>query len=599
VRILSVLGALAVAPGAVADPKPSIAMHGEPALSADFKSFPYVDADAPKGGSITYGVLGTFDSVNPFIVTGAPCPGVNTLVFETLMMRSLDEPFSFYPWIAKTIETPPDRSWVEFTLDPRARFSDGTPITADDVKFTMELLREKGRPNARTNYAQIASVEIKDPLTIRFVFKDATNRELPLTMASLPVMPRHAIDPQTFDKSTIQPLIGSGPYVFKDIEPGRTVSYRRNPDWWARDLPSTRGLFNFDEIHYDYIREANGLFEAFRIGQIDVRPESEAARWAQEYNFPAVVEGKVIRQEIGNGLPRPMTGFVFNSRRPAFADRNVRDALSMLFDFEWINPNLFMGLYKRTCSYFEGSDLASCGVPADARERALLAPFPDAVSPEVMAGTWRPPVSDGTGKDRLIARKALALLKAAGFSASDGAMRSADGRPLAFEILAQDRLTERIALNYADNARRLGIAVVIRLVDDAQFQRRKQTFDFDVINAAWQSSLSPGNEQNFRWSSASADAQGSFNFAGVKSPAADAMIKALLAAESHEDFVAAVRALDRVLISGHYVLPLYNSPKLWIARWTRTMRPDKPALAVGAYGDLLASDPILAHIKAP
>jgi peptide/nickel transport system substrate-binding protein len=271
----------------------------------------------------------------------------------------------------------------------------------------------------------------------------------------------------------------------------------------------------------------------------------------------------------------------------------------MLFDFEWINPNLFMGLYKRTCSFFENSVLSSCGVPADEREKALLAPFPEAVGPEVMAGSWRPPVTDASGKDRLIARRALAMLRTAGWSGSDGVLRSADGKPLAFEILAQDRATERLALNYADNAKRLGIAVGVRLVDDAQFQKRKQTFDFDVIPYTWQSSLSPGNEQNFRWSSAAADAQGSFNFAGVKNPAADAMIKALLVAESHEDFVAAVRALDRVLISGYYVLPLYNSPKLWIARWTRTKRPDKPALAVGAYGDLLASDPILAHTKSP
>jgi len=585
--------------GVSAEPKPSIAMHGEPALRGDFAHFPYVDADAPKGGAINYGVQGTFDSVNPYIVNGAPCPGVNVLIFETLMMRSSDEAFSYYPWIAKSIETPADRSWVEFKLDPRAAFSDGRPITADDVKFSMELLREKGRPNARTAYSQIASVEIKDEHTVRFVFKDANNRELPLIMAGMPVLPKHATDAENFDKTTLQPLVGSGPYLFKDIRAGARVSFRRNPQWWAKDLPTTRGLYNFDEIAYEYYRDANSMFEAFRTGQLDVRAESEAVRWAEDYGFPAVADGRIIKQEIGNGLPRPMSGFVFNTRRAAFADSRVRDALTMLFDFEWINPNLFMGLYRRTCSFFENSMLSSCGVAADEREKALLAPFPGVVSTDVLNGTWHPPVTDGSGKDRILARKALALLKSAGWSPADGVMRSADGTPLAFEILAGDRPTERLALNYADSAKRLGIAVTVRLIDDAQFQKRKQTFDFDMIQAAWQASLSPGNEQNFRWSSAAADAQGSFNYAGVKNPAADAMIKALLTAESQEDFVASVRALDRVLISGHYVIPLYYSPKLWVARWTKSVRPDKPALALGAYGDLLASDPILAHTIVP
>ena len=598
-RILLFAATLLAAPWALADPKPSIAMHGDPALAADFAAFPYADADAPKGGTVTYGVENTYNSVNPFIVTGAPCPGVNTLVFETLMMRSLDEPFSFYPWIAKAVETAPDRSWVEFSLDPRAKFSDGSPVTAEDVKFSMELLREKGRPGARTAYGQIASTEIRDPHTIRFVFKDASNRELPLIMAGMPVLPKHAIDPETFDKPTIVPMIASGPYVFGEIKPGVTISFRRNPDWWAKDLPSTRGLFNFDEIRYEFYRDANTMFEAFRTGQIDVRAEGEAVRWAQDYNFPAAAGGKLVRQEIGNRLPRPMLAFVFNTRRQIFADARVREALTMLFDFEWLNPNLFMGLYQRTCSFFENSELSSCGVPASDREKALLAPFPGTVAPEVMAGTWRPPLSDGSGKDRILARKALALLRQAGYAPGEGVMRSADGKPLAFEMLAPDRLTERLALNFADNAKRLGIAVTVRVIDDAQFQARKQSYDFDVIEFPWQSSLSPGNEQNYRWSSAAADTPGSFNFAGVKSPAADAMIKALLAAQSREELVAAVRALDRVLISGHYVLPLYYAPKLWIARWNRTVRPDKPAMAVGAYGDTLASDPILAHLRVP
>jgi peptide/nickel transport system substrate-binding protein len=574
-------------------------MHGSAALPRDFRAFPYVDPDAPKGGQETYAVLGTFDSVNPFIVNGAPSPGTNTLVFETVMQRSADEPFSFYPSIAESIDTPPDRSWVEFKLDPRARFSDGHPLTAEDLAFTLDLLKTKGRPQARSTYSLVTRTEIKDAHTIRFTFKDARNRELPLIIASMPVLPKHATDAETFEKTTLKPMIGSGPYVFGEIRPGRSVSFRRNPDWWGKDLPANRGLFNFDEIKYEYFRDANSMFEAFKTGLYDVRPEGDATRWANDYNFAPVTDGRVIRQEIANGLPKPMNAFVFNARRPVFRDVRVREALAMLFDFEWANRNLFSGAYKRTCSFFEGSELSSCGKPAGEDERMLLSKFPDAVRADALAGEWRPPVSDGSGRDRQIARRAMAILKEAGWSVVDGEMRSHDGQALSFEIMVPDRNMERLALNYADSARRLGIDARVRLVDDAQYQKRKQTFDFDVLQFAWQSSLSPGNEQVSRWSSAAADLPGTFNFPGVKSAAADAMIDAILAARTREDLVAATRSLDRVLISGYYVIPLFHAPRMWIARWASTVRPDKPALALGAYGDSLASDPILAHIKKP
>lgn len=583
---------------ALAEPKPAIAMRGEPALPPDFTAFPYVDADAPKGGSVSYPMLGTFDSVNPFIVNGSPSPGTNLLVFEAVMARSFDEPFTFYPLIAQKVETPPDRSWVEFTLDPRAKFSDGVPITAEDLKFSAELLREKGRPGARSSYSQIADIVIKDPHRIRFVFKDASNRELPMLMAAMPVLPEHVIDPASFDKSTLKPMIGSGPYVFDSIDPGNSVTFRKNPDWWGKDLPSNRGLYNFDRIRYVYYRDPVTMFEAFKTDQYDIRPEDEASNWATGYNFPAARDGRVIHQEIANGLPKPAVGWVFNTRRPVFADVRVRQALSMMFDFEWANSRLFNNLYKRTCGYFDGSVLSACGRPADEREKALLAPFPGAVSSDVMAGSWRPTISDGSGRDRKVARQALGLLQQAGWTVRDGKLQK-DGKPLTFEITVPDKGTERIALVYADGLKLLGVEVTIRMTDDAQFQRRKQNYDFDMLPFAWQSSLSPGTEQNFRWSSAVADQPGSFNFAGVKSPAVDAMIRALLAADTQEDFVAAVRALDRLLISGNYAIPLFHAPRMWIARWNKTTRPDKPAMALGAYSDTLASDPILAHVKAP
>ena len=563
---------------AMAEPRPSIAMHGEPALPADFQAFPYVNPDAPKTGRVVYAVQGSFDSVNPFIVKGVSASGVNTLVFETVMRRSADEPFTFYPLVAESIETPEDRSFVEFKINPKARFSDGVPIKVEDVAFSWELLKTKGRPNTRQSYAKVVKAEIKDNQTIRFDLAGSNDRELPLILATMPVLPKHAIDPATFENSSLTPMIGSGPYVLKEVKPGESVSYERNPDWWGKDLPSNRGLFNFETIRFDYYRDANSMFEAFKTGAYDVRVESDATRWATQYEFPALTEGKVLKEYIRTGLPKGMSAFVFNTRRPVFANPAVREALALMFDFEWANKNLFFGLYARTSSFFEGSELASSARPADDTEKALLAPFATAVRPEIMDGTWKPAQSDGSGRDRTIARKALGLLKSAGFALKDGALLGADGAALTFEILVKSKEQERLALNYAESLKLVGVAVQVRLVDDVQYQKRLQTFDFDMIQFAWAASLSPGNEQNFRWSSQAAGSEGSFNYAGVKEPAVDAMIKAVLAAKSRTDFVSAVRALDRVLLSGHYVVPLFNTPDVWLARWTTIGRPEKPAL---------------------
>lgn len=551
-----------------------LAMHGPPALPPDFTHFPYVNPEAPQGGRIVLGVQGTFDSLNPFPVKGLTAAhGIVNLIVEPLMRRSLDEPFTLYPLVARTVEVPEDRSSATFHLDPRARFSDGKPVTAEDVRFTFELLREKGRPNYRNAYGKVARVEVPDPHTIRFDLAGAGDRELPLILCIMPVLAKHAVDPATFDATSFQPLLGSGPYTVASLRPGESITYRRDPDYWGTDLPSNRGTFNVDEVRYDYYRDANSLFEAFKAGLYDFRIEADPTRWLNGYDIPPVREGRIVREALPNRLPKGMSGFVFNTRRPPFDDVRVREALGFLFDFEWTNKNLFGGVYRRTGSYFEGSPtLSAGGRPADAAERALLAPYPDAVRADILEGRWEPPVSDGSGRDRSMARRALDLLSAAGFEPADGTIRR-QSEPLAFEIMVLSRDQERIALAFAKGLARIGIAARIRQVDSVQYERRRQRYDFDMMIASWPVSPSPGNEQIFRWGSASAGREASFNFAGARSPAIDAMIEAMLTASEQEEFAVAVRALDRVLLSGFYVVPLYHLPDQWLAYDARLKRP--------------------------
>lgn len=579
---LALLIAVAAPFGAAAGPSHGIAMHGEPALPAGFDHLPYANPDAPKGGRIVFGQQGTFDTLNPYAVRGIAARGLaapEAYVFQSLMQRSFDEPFSLYGLIAQSIETPPDRSFVVFRLDPRAHFSDGTPITAEDVLFSWQLLKDKGKPNFRSYYAKVAKAEAPDPHTVRFDLTGAEDRELPLILALMPVLPKHAIEPARFEETTLAPPIGSGPYKVAQVKPGESITYRRDPDYWGKDLPVSRGLYNPDEIRIDYYRDANSLFEAFKGGLYDVRTEDSPTRWTGAYDFPALRDGRVVKDPVTVGTPKGMTGFVFNTRKSLFADARVREALALLFDFEWVNRTLFSGVYRRTGSYFEGSDLASTGVPASNREREWLAHFPGAVRDDVLEGRYRPPPGDGTGRDRDAARHALDLLEQAGWQLKDGVLRNRDtGEPFAFEFLVASRVQERLALNFAQSLQRLGITMRVRLVDDVQYWRRLQAFDFDMIQFTWGASPSPGNEQFNRWGSRSADRQGSLNYAGAKSPAIDAMIDAMLAAQSREEFVDATRALDRVLISGFYVVPLFHVPNQWVARSSAVKRPDTTAL---------------------
>jgi peptide/nickel transport system substrate-binding protein len=565
---------------AVAAQSYAIAMHGAPALPADFSHLPYANPDAPKGGRLNWGLPGTFDSLNPLIVRGIALQQIRGFVVESLMARGNDEPFTLYGLLANSVETDDARSYVIFHLDPRARFSDGQPVLADDVLFSWALLRDHGRPNHRQYYAKVAKADAPDPLTVRFDLTGANDRELPLILGLMPVLPRHATDVATFEETSMAPLIGSGPYRVTAVNPGVSVTFTRNPDYWGRDLPINRGFWNFDEIKFDFYRESNAAFEAFKRGLYDFRVETEPLRWHEGYDFAAAKNGEVIRDTIKTGLPQPSDYLVFNTRRPVFSDIRVRQALTLLFDFEWVNRNYFFGLYSRAGGYFAGSELSAYTRPADDRERELLKPFASHIAPDILDGSYRLPVTDGSGRDRVSLRSALKLLSEAGYDLEGTVLRQRSTKaPLGFEILVTTRDQERIALAYADELKHAGIAANVRAVDPVQFDQRRLGYDFDMIENRWDQSLSPGNEQSFYWGSEAAEVQGTRNYMGAKDPAIDAMIAALLNARDHADFVSAVRALDRALMSGFYAIPVFNAGEQWIARWNRIEQPSATALA--------------------
>jgi len=458
----------------------AIAMHGAPALPPDFTHMPYANPDAPKGGRLVESMLGTFDSLNPLIVRGVAVqqirglPFERGLVLESLMARGVDEPFTLYGLLAKTVETDDARSYVTFRLDPKARFSDGQPVLADDVLFSWALLRDKGRPNHRQYYSKVAKAEALDTLTVRFDFGGAPDRELPLILGLMPVLPRHAIDPATFEDTSMTAPTGSGPYRVTSVRPGAAVTFARNPDYWGRDLPVNKGLWNFDEIRLEYYREANGEFEAFKRGLYDFRVETEPLRWHDGYDFAAARNGEVIRETAKISMPQPSQFLVFNTRRPVFSDIRVRQALTQLFDFEWINRNYFFGLYARSAGFFAGSELSAYARPADERERELLKPFAARIPQDILEGSYRLPVTDGSGRDRTTLRSALTLLSEAGYELDGTVLRQRTTKaPLTFEILVTTRDQERIALAYQRDLKRAGIEASVRAVDAVQFDQRR------------------------------------------------------------------------------------------------------------------------------
>lgn len=554
-------------------------MHGAPALPADFDHMPYANPDAPKGGRLVQGLVGTFDSLNPFIVKGLAVQQMRGFVVESLMARGNDEAFTLYGLLAQNVETDDARTFVTFRLNPKARFSDGKPVLAEDVLFSWQLLRDKGRPNHRQYYSKVTKAEALDDRTVRFDFGGAGDRELPLILGLMPVLAKHAVDPATFEETSMTAPMGSGPYRVTSVRPGASLTLTRNPEYWGRDLPVNRGLWNFDEIRLDFYREANSHFEAFKRGLYDFRVENEPSRWHDGYDFPAARNGDLIRDVIKTGLPQPSEFLVFNTRRPMFADVRVRQALTLLFDFEWINRNYFFGLYVRSGGFFAGSELSAYKRPADGRERTLLKPYSADVPSDVLDGSYRLPLSDGSGRDRTALRRALTLLSQAGYELDGPVLRQrTTGAAFAFEILVATRDQERIALAFARDLKRAGIEASVRAVDAVQFDQRRLAYDFDMIQNRWDQSLSPGNEQYFYWGSDAADNPGTRNYMGAKDPAIDAMIGAMLEARQHADFVSAVRALDRTLMSGSYAIPLYNVQEQWIARWNRIERPATTAL---------------------
>ncbi|AZN99873.1 ABC transporter substrate-binding protein [Mesorhizobium sp. M9A.F.Ca.ET.002.03.1.2] len=573
---------------ALSEPKHAIAMQGEPALPADYTHFSYVNPDAPKGGSITYCVVGSFDNLNPFILKSlrTTARGVidkifGNLVFEPLMQRNDDEAFSLYGLLADTADMDLERRSIEFHLDPRAKWSDGQPVTAEDVLFTYDVFTEKGRPPYSARMSMVAKLEKTGDRSVRFTFNENANRETPLIIALTPIVPKHAFDKETFDRTTLKPVIGSGPYTVAQVAPGQRIVFKRNPDYWGKDVPAKRGFDNYDQITIEYFLNANAKLEAFKKGICAIDDDSDPVKRERDLDFPAFHKGDVIAETFETGIPPVVTGFLFNTRLQKFSDPVVRRALGMLYDFEWANKNLFGGKYMRTMSYWQNSELSALGHPADDREKALLAPYPGRVPTDVMDGTWRPPVADGSGQDRKVLKAAFDILKGAGYTLQDGAMLDPGGKPFGFEILIASQNEERLAAIYQRTLGKIGIDVTIRSLDGDQIQSRKQRFDFEVLIGAsgFENSLSPGIEQLGRWGSAAANAEGSFNLAGVADPAVDAALEAMLDARSREDYVAAVRVLDRLLISGNYMVPMQHNTQQWLAYWNYLEHPQKTPIS--------------------
>lgn len=551
-----------------------LAMHGEPALPPGFTHLPFANPDAPKGGTLRLAIAGSFDTLNSMAVRGNAPPVTVPYIVQPLMMRSQDEPFTLYGLLAESIAVPPDRHFVEFRINAAARFSDGHPVDAEDVAFSWALFTEKGRPNYRRNAEKIARIDLLDTRTIRFTFKSSGDLEFPLIIGLMPVLPAHATDKERFDSMGFTPFMGSGPYRLEQIEPGTSIRLARRRDYWGQDLPAHRGFNNVDTLSFEFFRDANTMFEAFKTGLVDYRAEIDPAKWLSGYDIPAVREKKIIREHLPIRAPKGMSGFVFNSRRAPFSDPRVREAMFSLFDFEWLNANLFSGVYRRTGSFFDESELSFRSEPVSPREIALAGADLAGLRADFRDGSWRPPGTDGSGRDRLVMRKAVSLLREAGYAIADGIMKRAEV-PLGFEILVTTREKERIALAFADSLRQVGIRPAIRLVDSSQYWSRLKDKQFDCIIESYPVGASPGQEQINRWSTLAADQPGTLNWAGVKSPAIDRTMNAMLVARSREDFVAAVRALDRLLLAGHYVLPLYHLPDRWIARWAHIRRPER------------------------
>jgi len=560
-----------------------IAMHGEPKYEGNFKNLDYVNPNAPKGGVVKFGSYGSFDNLNRVAFKGSKAAGLG-YVNDTLMRRVWDEAFSLYGLIAEFVEMPEDRSSVTFYLNPKATFHDGSPITRDDVLFSLETFQTKGTPNQKKTYGKVISTEFIGNNGIKMIFVNNEDKELPLIVAGfLPIIPKKYYENIDVTKTFLDIPLGSGPYTIQSLDPGRQIKYKRVENYWAKDLPVNKGLYNFDIIIYDYYKDSNVLVEAFKVGEYDFRREYNVKRWLSEYEFKAVNSGEVILNEMNNDRPVGMNGLVMNTRKNIFNNRNVRLALSYAYDHEWINKTIYQNAYVRTDSFFDNSPLASSGLPSEA-ELKLLNPWRDQIPSEIFTETFTPPKTDGSGNTRKNLLKAKEILKEEGWVIKNDKLTK-DDEEFKFEFLIVSPSDEKIALAYQSNLKKLGITMEVRTVDSSQYQARLLNYDFDMIKRYWGVSLSPGNEQQFYWSSEVGKKDGSRNYPGIDSPAVDALIEKLISAKNREELTTAIHALDRVLLWGHYVVPLYHSNNDRIAYWDFFEYPEKIPL----YGIVIES----------
>ncbi len=557
------------------EPAHGIAMHGEATYDEGFPHFDYVNPQAPKGGTLRQAVVANgYDSFNPLVARGVAATGITTYFYDTLMVSSGDEPFTAYGLIAESIETPKDRSYAIYNLRPEATFHDGHPITAEDVRFSWKILTTEGHPFYRNYYAGIEKVTIENEHRVRFDFGETENRELPLIIGQMPILPAHYWEDRIFGENGLEVPVGSGPYRIGDFDPGRSITYVRDKDYWAADLNVRKGRFNFDQIRYDYYSDDTVALEGFKAGNFDFRAEYSAKNWATAYSGDKFESGTIHTDEVEHQRPAGMQAFVMNTRKPVFSDPQVREALAYAFDFRWANKNLFFDQYSRTSSYFENSELASEGLP-EGRELEILEQFRDKLPEDVFKEAYQPPTTEDRSDLRNNLRTAMQMLRGAGYEIRDGKLvHGESGEPLAFEILLHQKNFERIVLPFKENLEKLGMEITVRLVDTSQYIRRVREFDYDMITQVLPQSDSPGNEQRDYWHSSNVDVTGSRNYMGVADPVVDELVAMVISAPDREELVYRTRALDRVLLHGHYVIPQWYMPRDRIAYWDHLQRPE-------------------------
>lgn len=557
-----------------AEPQYALSLYGDIKYPADFTHFNYVNPDAPKGGELKLSAIGTYDNINPYIIKGAPASGVDALTNPTLMAQSYDEPFTMYGYVAETVELADDKSTVSFNINKKARWNDGSPVTADDIVWTFETLTTQGAPFYRAYYADITKATADTPSRVTFHMAARNNRELPLIIAQMPILSKSYWTGKNFSETTLEPPLSAGPYKISDVQAGRKIEYTRVKNWWGNDLPVNAGRYNFDKISYNYYRDQNVALEAFFAGEYDIQQENVAKLWHTAYDAPPVLDGRITKAEIANTRPAGMQAFIYNLRRPVFADKEVRKALAYAFDFEWENKQYAFGSYVRTRSYFENSELAATGLPSE-KELEILEPYKDQLPEDIFTKIYNPPSTDGSGNNRQNLRTASDILDAAGYKVGPDGVRMSDktGVRLEFEFVTDSPAFERWILPFIQNLKKIGVSATFRVVDDAQYQNRMQKFDYDMTIMVIPQSDSPGNEQREFWFSDKADIDGSRNYIGVKNPVVDKLVEQLISADTRADLIANCRALDRVLQWNYYGIPNWSYNKWRLAWWSKLDHP--------------------------